>query len=314
MNDRQIESLLRNAPRPPAPANLQQELLANIHVPSPQDASTVPIITAPRWRRWFPALSFGVLFLGCLIVLGVQTRDLFDLRRANLELRAASANLEQLRRENVELQQLRTRSVEAEQQRRDHQELLKLRAEVSRLRAGTDELATLHAENQRLQAERAAAATRAGVASEEDPLKEAREKSERIHCINNIKQIGLAARIWANDHPTPDGRNLLPPDFLTMSNELNTPRILTCAADKARARAANWQEFDGSSVSYEVLSPSADERDPSIVYVRCRIHNNAGLVDGSGQMFNESISIQKVDGKFKMVRLQSVVPNAATQP
>jgi hypothetical protein len=315
MNDRQIQSLLRKAPRPPAPANLQQELLADIHVPSPPDTSAVPIITAPRWRRWFPALAFGVLFLGCLIVLGVQTRDLFDLRRANLELRAATANLEQLRRENMELQRLRTASQEAEQQRRDYEELLKLRAEVSQLRSGADELTTLRAENQRLQTERAAAATKAGVVSEEDPLKEAREKAERVSCINNIKQIGLAARIWANDHPTDDGRDLLPADFLTMTNELNTPKILTCSGDKARTRVATWPELDGGSISYELLSPGVDSREVSVVYVRCRIHNNAGLVDGSGQMFDENVSgIQKIDGKFKLVRLQSVVPKPATPP
>ena len=99
-----------------------------------------------------------------------------------------------------------------------------------------------------------------------------------------------------------------------MSNELNTPKILTCSADKARTRAASWQEFDGSSVSYELLSPGADERDPAIVYVRCPIHNNAGLVDGSVQMLGESFSVQKVDGKFKIVRLQSVVPKPTTRP
>jgi hypothetical protein len=315
MNDRQIESFLRRAPRPPAPAQLQEKLLADVHLPSPRDAMAAPVIIAPRWRRWFPAISVGALFLGCLIVLGVQTRGLFDLRRANLELRATTANLEQLREENAELQRLRTGSQGVDQQRSDHEELLRLRAEVSRLRASAEELTRLRAENQRLQAERSAAAMKAGVVSEEDPLKEAREKAERIRCINHIKQIGLAARIWANDHPTDDRRDLLPADFLTMSEELNTPGVLTCSADKARTPAKNWQEFDGSSVSYELLSPGVDSRETSVVYVRCRIHNNAGLVDGSAQMFDEHVSgIQKVDGKFKLVRLQSVVPKPTTQP
>jgi hypothetical protein len=314
MSDSQIESLLRKAPRPPAPANLREELLADIHLTSPPDTSAVPIITVPRWRRWFPALAFGVLFLGCLIVLGVQTRDLFDLRRANLELRAATANLEQLRRENGELQRLRKASQEPGQQRRDYEELFKLRDEVSQLRSGADELRTLRAENQRLQAERSAAATKAGVVPEEDPLKEAREKAERISCINNIKQICLAARIWANDHPAGDGRDLLPADFLTMTNELNTPKILTCSADKGRTRAATWPELDGRSISYELLSPGADERDPSVVYVRCPVHNNVGLADGSAQMLGVGLGIQNIDGKFKVVRLQSVAPEATIKP
>jgi hypothetical protein len=132
---------------------------------------------------------------------------------------------------------------------------------------------------------------------EEDPFAESRDRAMRINCISNIKQIGLAARMWANDH-----QDILPANFQTMSNELSSPKVFTCSADTARQGAANWQEFDGSSVSYEMLSPGAPETDPSVVFVRCPIHNNVGLVDGSAQQLPPSWRVGKVDGKFKIVR------------
>jgi hypothetical protein len=167
----------------------------------------------------------------------------------------------------------------------------------------------LRAENQRLQAERKTAAARAGVVQEEDPFRTAAEKAERISCINNIKQICLAARIFAHDHKTN-----LPADFISMTNQLTTPRVLTCAGDTARTRAQSWDQFDGSSVSYEMLTPGATETDPEVVYVRCPIHNNIGLCDGSAQQLGETFAVQKVDGKFKIVRLQTELPKPAAQP
>ena len=74
----------------------------------------------------------------------------------------------------------------------------------------------------------------------------AKSKAQRISCTNNLKQVGLGFRIWANDH---DGKfpmelsvtnggaleNLASGDlvsaFEVVSNELNTPKILYCPAD-----------------------------------------------------------------------------------
>ena len=300
MNDTQIEALLRQAPRPPAPAGLKQQLLADIHPPQPLGPVVAPMEATPFWRRWFPALAFGVLLFGCLIVLGMQTSQLLELRRQNEQLRAATANLDSLRQENAKLQQSRAASQETERLRSDNEELLKLRAEVAQLRGRTQELSVLRAENQRLQAERDAAAAQAGVAAEEDPFALSQEKALSVKCISNIKQIGLAARMWANDHQT----DVLPSDFVTIKNELITPRVLTCPADTARARADSWQQFDGSSVSYEMLSPGASEREPNTVYVRCVVHGHIGLTDGSAQMNRPNLRFITVDGK---VRLEGAV-------
>src|SRR5262249_27220176 len=152
-----------------------------------------------------------------------QTSQLLELRRENESLRAATANFDAPRQDNAETQSLNAAAQEADRQRREHEELVRLRDEVTQLRAQAAELTMLRAENQRLQAARTAAAAKAGAVQEEDLFAAAKEKAQRIACVNNLKQIGLAARIWAADH-----RDVLPPDFVTMSNELSTPKLLIC--------------------------------------------------------------------------------------
>ena len=253
---------------------------------------------ASIFRRQAPALSFCAVLLAGLIALTMQTLQMFDLRRENAALRAATASLDQLRQDNAELDRLRAAARQAEGARKEQEELEKLRAEVEQLRVVAQELPALRAESQRLAAERAEAAAKAGVVTEVDPFAEAKQRAQRLSCINNIKQISLAAIVWAHDHKTAS----LPADFLTMKNELSTPKLLTCAADTARTRADDWEQFDGRSVSYELLLPAVlDASDTDVVYVRCPICNNVGMVDGSAQQLATHTRVQKVDGKFKII-------------
>jgi len=295
MNDAQIESTLRRAPRPPTPPDLKQQLLSEVRLPNSQNATNERMDTVPFWRRWTPVLSFGVFFLGCLIVLGIQTSQLLNLRRENESLRAATSSLEQLREENAELDRVRSVGRESDRRRQDGEELQKLRAEVEELRGRAGEMSTLRAENRRLQAEHAAQSSQASVPPTDDPFAKMKEKASATQCINNLKQIGLAARIWANDHNT----NGLPLDWLVMRKQLSTPKVLTCPADTARIPAVSWEQFDGSSVSYELPSATPDERDPYIVYSRCPVHGSVGLSDGSVQLKFDPAKLQRVDGNLR---------------
>jgi hypothetical protein len=74
-------------------------------------------------------------------------------------------------------------------------------------------------------------------------------------------------------------------DFLTMSNELNSPRILVCPGDSTKTKAENWAQFNSSqNVTYEFLTPGAKEADIiAQAAFRCPIHNNIALGDGSVQ-------------------------------
>jgi hypothetical protein len=110
-------------------------------------------------------------------------------------------------------------------------------------------------------------------------LSNAKSKAQSINCINNLKQIGLAARIYAIDHD-----DTLPPNFFAMKNELSTPKILICPSDNSRAKPQdfNWSEFTTEMISYEYLAPGIkDSADPQKVIFRCPIHGHVGLLDGS---------------------------------
>ena len=91
----------------------------------------------------------------------------------------------------------------------------------------------------------------------------------RINCVSNLKQVGLAFRMWSNDNgekfpwevsTNKGGTSELIssgdafPHFLAISNEANTPKIFVCATDMpSRTRAVNWDQFVGdTNVSYFV--------------------------------------------------------------
>jgi hypothetical protein len=92
----------------------------------------------------------------------------------------------------------------------------------------------------------------------------ARAKAEAINCINNLKQVGTAARLWAEAHG-----GVFPPDLASIGPALGSARLTHCPLH--------------SSLSYEVLSPGATESEPAVVFARCPIHNNVVLADGSAQ-------------------------------
>ena len=97
-------------------------------------------------------------------------------------------------------------------------------------------------------------------------LSKAKARAQRIACVNNMKQIGLAYRIWSGDNndrypqnvpsaqggasefvahssggttPTAAAPGPLTPGrvFLVMSNELSTPKILVCGSDNIHTSA-----------------------------------------------------------------------------
>src|SRR5687768_2885341 len=79
MKDEQIERLLHERPEVPVPPYLHARLRSQISID--RHANTSPIESL--WRRWIPAWSFALLMVACLVVIGVQTNQLLQVRSDN---------------------------------------------------------------------------------------------------------------------------------------------------------------------------------------------------------------------------------------
>ena len=111
-------------------------------------------------------------------------------------------------------------------------------------------------------------------------------KGRQIHCLGNLKQIGAGFHLFANDHgdrfpmlvSTNEGGamefNQFAPDmaglftltfrnFQVLSNELTTPQLLICRADR-RSAASNFAALTDRQVSY-FAGRHAEPRQPNSV-------------------------------------------------
>ena len=118
-------------------------------------------------------------------------------------------------------------------------------------------------------------------------LAKAKEKANRIKCTSNLKQVGLGIRMWMDDHEgkvpwdvswTEGGQS---PNshwtgtgkpfrarYFVCSNELNTPKILTCPTEN-QIPFRDWLEFvnatNNARLSY-FLANQVEEKYPNLVF------------------------------------------------
>jgi competence protein ComGC len=101
-----------------------------------------------------------------------------------------------------------------------------------------------------------------------------------INCVNNLKQVGLAYRIWEGDNGdlSPMGVSVtnggsmemvatgnVAQTFLVMSNELSTPKILYCWQDTARSLALTFDGLVNSNISYFVGVDVTNDASPQLI-------------------------------------------------
>ena len=111
-------------------------------------------------------------------------------------------------------------------------------------------------------------------------LAKAKRRSSKLNCASNIKQIGIAFRLWDGDNNgkypmsvsvTNGGAMELVATgnvaacFQVMSNELITPKILLCPEDTRRTYATNFSTgFSDANISY-FISADAVETYPQMI-------------------------------------------------
>jgi prepilin-type N-terminal cleavage/methylation domain-containing protein len=110
-------------------------------------------------------------------------------------------------------------------------------------------------------------------------LAKSKAKAQRTACLNNQKQIGLSLIIWAGDHGerfpstvevAEGGSKALYKTwehFITMTNELVTPKILHCPSDPAKQIASDFSSsgtglraLTNTAISYAVGTGAVPER------------------------------------------------------
>jgi hypothetical protein len=305
MNTEQIENILRLAPKPAPPAGLKDQLIAQLRLP----ATSCGAVRTPRptfkraddlggWlRRWWPVLAPATVSLACAAVLTVQQMEIRDLKQASQALsRDFAAKASALFAPTAQTNEAASEAVAAA---RTQQEIARLKVLASQLGAEVGQLEELSAENAKLRAQ--LAAPPAGLPKPEDAEAQAKGRA----CINNLKELVVAVRVWAIDNGDKS-----PPDILSMTNEIgDETKILVCPGDHGREAAKDWASYTSANCSYEYLAPSAPITAGPLgaaitgatrVLFRCPIHGDVGLVDGSVQVIAKSHPEQLVqrDGKL----------------
>jgi len=128
-------------------------------------------------------------------------------------------------------------------------------------------------------------------------LARAKAKAKGIDCINNLRQISLAFRLWATDNgdkypwnvSTSNGGSLGSTDwtdnYRVCSNALGVLKILVCAADTNKA-ATNWASLsDGIHVSYFIGIKASDDRAQCILLGDRNVLGGGGGWDPSWSVF-----------------------------
>jgi hypothetical protein len=300
-----VEKLLRSAPQPRPPARLKEKLLEQVELPPRRQTVSRPGVGQSWLRRWWPALVSGVASLACAGVIAMQQSEIAILKDTNASLAKGAASVQTTPTPQALLAGAVVQPASAGQDQ--EAEITRLRELVEGLRTEVAQLEQVQAQNGKLRAE--LAKSHANTPTQDEAA--AREHAMLIQCVNNMKQLGLAVRIWANDNS-----NLGPEQVIFMTNEMGSPKILVCPADTARQPATDWASWSAGNCSYDYLAPGAESDDyPNRVMFRCPIHGNVTLCDGSVQVQaakNHPEAFVERDGKlFYEPAPQTTTPPAA---
>ena len=162
--------------------------------------------------------------------------------------------------------------------------------------------------------------------------------AHRTRCVNNLKNLGLAVRIHAQDNP-PRADNAILTNFATataadclraLSNELASPKIVRCPSDRRAIEAPNFSRLENVHISYFASRSAKLEKAPGFPFGDRNLSTN-GIAVPSGailrlsatsklgwtaEMHNNQGNVATADGsvqQFSSNRLQQSVQDAGSE-
>lgn len=127
------------------------------------------------------------------------------------------------------------------------------------------------------------------------PFRPRARGGSRINCASNLKQVGLGFRMWSNDHderfpwevPAGEGGTkefahspYAAIHFTLVSNEFNSPKILTCRSDTNRIRTNIWDVPLHSSLSYFAGVTASEANPASFLSGDRNVSTNSSMLAG----------------------------------
>jgi len=110
-------------------------------------------------------------------------------------------------------------------------------------------------------------------------LAQARARANRIRCISNLKQVGLAQRMFSGDHdgrfawlvPVAEGGSQGAPTqdayyhYRAISNDLIVPKLLVCPTDGGKSAVTTFDVLLDANLSLFAGYDASEERPQSIL-------------------------------------------------
>src|SRR5579859_249063 len=256
MNTSAIENILRKAPQPAAPPGLKARLYAQARGNNVSRLATES--SSNGWfRRWWPALAPAAISLACATLFTLQQSEVRDLKSA-IRTSALAAN-PSAPPTHAESQPVTVQTPGAQE------EIQRLKAVAAQLRNEVTQLEQLRAQNDQLRKQLAAGSAMVLSPEETKAVEDARARALSIQCVNNLKQLGLAVKMFSLDN-----KEHTPPNLLGLSNYVGSfMKVFVCPADTARQAANDPGSFTPANCSYEYLAPSTPDIEPNRVLFRC---------------------------------------------
>jgi len=120
-------------------------------------------------------------------------------------------------------------------------------------------------------------------------LSGAKARAKRTECVNSLKQIGIGLRGWATDNDgkfpwqvgLTNGGSMDAPEwadhFRACSNELSTPKILVCPAQREKTPLSDWPLVAGEDNVSWFFGLDAEETKPQTI-----LAGDGNVIGGGG--------------------------------